>query len=240
MRGAGTLVAALPSTDVRVLLFGASGMVGQGVLRECLASPEVAEVLCVGRRKLDVAHPKLRQVVQADVTDLSSIRDELGSFAACFFPLGVSSAGMEEDEYRRLTYDLTMAIASQLALANPRMTFVYVSGAGTDSSGKGRSMWARVKGKTENDLLALFPNAYMFRPGLIRPMDGIVSRTPMYRRLYVVLSPFVALVSKVAPDSMNTTRTVGQAMLSVARHGFPKKVLAPKDINAAARRLPAA
>jgi uncharacterized protein YbjT (DUF2867 family) len=219
---------------MRVLLFGASGMVGQGVLRECLAAPDIKEVVCVNRRQLGQTHPKLAELVQDDVADLSAIAKALPKFDACFFPLGVSSAGMKEDEYRKVTHDLTLSIAKQLHAANPKMVFVYVSGAGTDSTEKGRSMWARVKGKTENDLLALFPNGYMFRPGVIRPLDGIRSRTALYNRLYVVLRPIVAVAAKVAPNSMNTTRTVGQAMLAVARGGFPKRVLDPKDINEAA------
>lgn len=209
-------------------------MVGQGVLRECLAAPDVVEVVCVNRRPLGQSHAKLAELVQDDVADLSALSKVLGKFDACFFPLGVSSAGMKEDAYRKVTHDLTLSIARQLHKANPDMAFVYVSGAGTDSTEKGRSMWARVKGETENALLALVPNAYMFRPGLIRPLDGIRSRTPMYNRFYVVLRPIVAVASKVAPDAMNTTRTVGQAMLAVARHGFPKRVLDPKDINRAA------
>ncbi|HJQ92944.1 MAG TPA: NAD(P)H-binding protein, partial [Candidatus Thermoplasmatota archaeon] len=219
---------------MRVLLFGASGMVGQGVLRECLAADDVEEVVCVGRRPLGQSHPKLAELVQDDVADLSAIAKALPKFDACFFPLGVSSAGMEEDEYRKVTHDLTLSVARRLHAANPEMTFVYVSGAGTDSTEKGRSMWARVKGKTENDLLALFPDAYMFRPGVIRPLDGIRSRTPLYNRLYVVLRPIVYVAGKIAPGSMLTTRSVGQAMLSVARHGFAKRVLEPKDINEAA------
>jgi uncharacterized protein YbjT (DUF2867 family) len=210
-------------------------MVGQGVLRECLASPDVGEVVCMGRRPLGQSHPKLAELVQDDVANLSAIAKALPNFDACFFPLGVSSAGMKEPAYRKVTYDLTLSIARQLDAANPAMTFVYVSGAGTDSTEKGRSMWARVKGKTENDLLALFPNAFMFRPGLIRPLDGIRSRTALYNRIYVVARPLVAIAAKVAPDSMNTTRTVGQAMIAVAKNGFPKRVLGPKDINEAAR-----
>ena len=219
---------------MRILLFGASGMVGQGVLRECLASPDVDEVVCVGRKPLGQSHAKLAELVQDDVADLSALAKSLPGFDACFFPLGVSSAGMKEAEYRKVTHDLTLSIARQLHKANPKMAFVYVSGAGTDATEKGRTMWARVKGKTENNLLALFPNAYMFRPGLIRPLDGIRSRTALYNRVYVVARPLVALIAKVAPDSMNTTRTVGQAMLAVARDGFPKRVLDPKDINEAA------
>jgi uncharacterized protein YbjT (DUF2867 family) len=219
---------------MRVLLFGASGMVGQGVLRECLAADDVAEVVCVVRKPLGQAHDKLVELVQDDVSDLSGLEPQLASFDACLFPLGVSSAGMKEAEYRSLTYDLTLSIAKQLQAAKAQMTFVYVSGVGTDSTEAGRSMWARVKGRTENDLLALLPNAYAFRPGVIRPLDGIKSRTAMYNRLYVVLRPFVYLAGKVAPASMLTTRSLGQGMLSVARHGFAKRVLEPADINRAA------
>jgi uncharacterized protein YbjT (DUF2867 family) len=220
---------------VRILLFGASGMVGQGVLREALAASDVEQVVCVGRHSLGRVHPKLREVVSDDVTDLSLLKGELAAFDACFFPLGTSSAGKSEEEYRKVTYDLTMAIARKLAAANPQMTFVYVSGVGTDSTEKGRSMWARVKGKTENDLLALFTNAYMCRPGIIRSMDGIKSRTALYRRFYVVLAPLVWLTAKVAPNAVVTTRSIGQAMINVARRGYPRRVLEPKDINEAAR-----
>jgi len=218
-----------------VLIFGASGMVGQGVLLECLRAADVEEVVCVVRKPLPQEHGKLVQLVQDDVADLSSLTArQLKAFDACYFPLGVSSAGMPEDEYRKLTYDLTLAVAKQLAKANPKLTFCYVSGAGTDSTEKGKAMWARVKGKTENDLLALFSNAYMFRPGVIRALDGIRSRTPLYRRLYVVLRPLVFVASKVAPRSTVTTRSIGQAMLAVTRKGYGKRVLDPADINAAA------
>jgi uncharacterized protein YbjT (DUF2867 family) len=206
-------------------------MVGQGALRECLAAPDVEQVVCVGRRPLGQLHAKLRELVTNDVTDLSSIADELGDYDACFFPLGTSSAGLGEAEYRKVTYDLTIAIARPLAAANPKMTFVYVSGAGTDSTENGKSMWARVKGKTENDLIASFPNGYALRPGMIRAMDGIKSRTALYRRLYYVLGPIVVLASKVAPNTIVTTRTMGQCMLNLVRHGYERRVLDPKDIN---------
>jgi len=218
---------------VRVLLFGASGMVGQGVLLECLRSPLVAEVVCVVRTPLAQSDPKFHQVIQSDVTDLSPLGD-LSTFAACFFPLGVSSAGMKEEAYRKVTHDLTLAVARPLAAANPSLTFVYVSGAGTDSTEAGKSMWARVKGKTENDLLALLPNAYMLRPGAIRALDGIRSRTALYRRLYVVVGPLLALAARVRPGSVVTTRTIGQAMLALANNGYPRRILEPKDIHAAA------
>ena len=218
---------------MRVLLFGATGMVGQGVLRECLLDPGVSEVVTIGRRPTGRLHAKLRDVVQADVTDFSADETRVSGFDACFFCLGVSSAGMKEGEYRRLTHDLTLAAARSLRRLNPRMTFVYVSGQGTDANG--RRMWARVKGETENGLLALgFKGAYMFRPGAIVPMDGIRSRTRLYRALYVALWPALQVMRRVAPSKVTTTRKVGRAMLNVARNGYPKPVLETKDINQAA------
>src|SRR5579863_720907 len=172
---------------MNVLLFGATGMVGQGVLRECLLDPEVERVLAIGRTSCGQQHKKLRELLRKDFSDYSGVENELTGFDACFFCLGVSSAGMTEEAYRRVTYDLTLAAAQVLAKLNPDMTFIYVSGAGTDSSEHGRTMWARVKGKTENDLLRLpFHAAYMFRPGVIRPLHGIRSRTKLYRLFYLL------------------------------------------------------
>ena len=172
---------------MKVILLGATGMVGQGVLRECLRDPEIAEVLAIGRSATGQQHAKLRETVREDLFDLSDLAATLPGYDACFFCLGVSSAGMKEEAYRRVTYDLTMAVARSLAQQNPGMTFLYLSGAGTDSSERGRSMWARVKGKTENDLLKLpFAAAYMLRPGYIQPMHGVRSKTGWYRALYAV------------------------------------------------------
>jgi uncharacterized protein YbjT (DUF2867 family) len=160
---------------MRVILFGTTGMVGQGVLRECLLDPRVEKVLSIGRSKSGERHPKLEE---ADISDFDSL--DLSAYDACFFCLGVSSAGMSEEDYRRVTYDLTLDVAKKIA--TPRMTFIYVSGAGTDSTERGRTMWARVKGATENALLKLpFKAAYMFRPGVIQPLHGISSRTTSYR-----------------------------------------------------------
>jgi len=217
---------------VKVILFGASGMVGAGVLRECLLDPTVEQVLSVGRRPLGRSDPKLRELCLPDVADLSGVEDRLGGYDACFFCLGVSSAGMSEAEYRRVTHDLTLSVAGTLARRNPSMTFVYVSGVGTDSSEKGRSMWARVKGQTENDLLRLpFKATFMFRPGIIRPKHGIRSRTRIYRVLYVVLLPVVLLAAAIVPNSITTTESVGRAMIRVARHGFATAWLYSRDIN---------
>ncbi|MCP2321906.1 uncharacterized protein YbjT (DUF2867 family) [Hamadaea flava] len=221
---------------MKVIVFGATGMVGQGVLRECLLAPDVDQVLTVGRRATARGHTKLRQVEVPDLTDLSAIADELGTYDACFFCLGVSSAGMKEADYRRVTYDLTMAAARPMAEHNPDATFVYVSGAGTDSTERGRTMWARVKGKTENDLFALPFHAYALRPGFIRPMHGETSRTRLYRVMYAIGRPIFALVPRIAPNSVTTTENMGRAMLTLARHGWPEQILDPQQINAAAGR----
>jgi hypothetical protein len=218
---------------VKVILFGASGMVGQGALRECLLDRDVESVLAIGRTALGQQDQKLREIVLEDLTGFDSIKEQLRGYDACLFCLGVSSAGMREADYRRVTYDLTMAAARTLASLNSGMTFIYVSGAGTDSSGGGRSMWARVKGETENALLGLsFKAAYMFRPGLIQPLHGIRSKTRIYRLLYAVLGPFIPLLMAMFPKYVTTTEQLGRAMIRVARQGFPKPVLESQDINA--------
>jgi uncharacterized protein YbjT (DUF2867 family) len=218
---------------MRVVLFGATGMVGQGVLRECLLDPAVTEVLTVGRSATGQRHAKLREVTHSDLADLAPIEGDLGEHDACFFCLGVSSTGMSEDAYRRITYDYTMAAARVFAAHNRDATFIYVTGAGTDSTERGRSMWARVKGKTENDVLALLPNAYMFRPGYIQPMHGIKSRTRLYRLMYVVAMPLYPVLRRLFPKSVTTTETIGRAMINIATRGAPTRVLDPSGINAA-------
>jgi uncharacterized protein YbjT (DUF2867 family) len=219
---------------MKVIILGATGMVGQGVLRECLLDHGVDGVLVVGRRETGQRHPKLREIVQRDLLDLSPIEGELSGYDACFFCLGVSSAGMKEDDYRKITYDLTMSVARTLARLDPDMTFVYVSGAGTDSSESGRSRWARVKGKTENDLLKLPFKAYMFRPGLIQPLHGITPKNRLYRALYAVFTPLFPVVRALMPTRVTTTETLGRAMIAVARSGAPADVLESPDINALA------
>jgi uncharacterized protein YbjT (DUF2867 family) len=217
---------------MNVILFGATGMVGQGVLRECLLDPDVHQVLSIVRTPSGQHDPKLRELVHADFFDYSTIEPQLTGFDACFFSLGVSSAGMSEEQYKHLTYDLTLAAATTLAKLNPAMTFLYVSGAGTDSTEHGRIMWARVKGKTENDLLKLlFRAAHMFRPGLIQPLHGIRSKTRVYQIFYNVLNPVFPLVKAAFPKSITTTEQIGRAMLQVTRNGFPKPILEAKDIN---------
>ncbi len=216
---------------MRVLLFGASGMIGQGVLRECLLAAEVDHVGAVVRRPLGISHPKLEEIQVADPGQLADVEARLSGYDACFFPLGTTSVGKTEAEYARVTYDLTVAAASTLArLGAGRLTFVYVSGAGTDSSETGPRMWARVKGRTENALLRLpFKAAYMLRPGIIQARHGIHSRTPLYRILYIVLWPVVALA--VAFGSATTTDRMGRAMLHLAREGYPRSVLGTREIN---------
>jgi uncharacterized protein YbjT (DUF2867 family) len=217
---------------VKVILFGATGMVGQGVLRECLLDSGVEQVLAIGRSATGQQHAKLQEIVQSDLFDLSSIEGRLAGFDACFFCLGVSAAGMSEQDYRRITYELTMSVAKTLARLNPAMTFIYVSGAGTDSAERSRMMWARVKGKTENDLLKMpFRAAYMFRPGYIQPLHGIRTKTRWYGALYAVMGPLYPIWKRLLPNYVTTTECVGRAMLNVARHGAPKRFLENQDIN---------
>jgi uncharacterized protein YbjT (DUF2867 family) len=218
---------------MKIILFGATGMVGQGVLRECLLDPAVTNVLAVGRSPTAQQHPNLREIVHDNFLDYSAIESGLAGFDACFFCLGVSSVGMNEERYRHLTYDITLAAAATLSRLNPGMVFIYVTGRGTDSSEQGPLMWARVKGKTENDLLKLpFKAAYMFRPAGIQPLHGIRSKTGWVQAIYVGASPLLTLLNRVAPKYMTTTEQVGRAMIKVARNGFPRPVLESEDINA--------
>ena len=218
---------------MKVILFGATGMVGRGALRECLLADDVTRVLAVGRSATGHRHAKVRDLVLPDVTDLTSVEGELAGYDACFFCLGVSAVGMSEARYTELTYDLTLDVARTLARLNPGMTFVYVSGQGTDSTERGRSMWARVKGRTENALLALpFRAAYLFRPGYIQPLHGIRSKTTLYRVAAAVIAPFVPLLRRFAPTAVTTTEQVGRAMLAVARQGYQRPHLETSDINA--------
>lgn len=217
---------------MKVILFGATGMVGQGVLRECLLDRRVETVLAIGRSSTGQHHEKLREIVRGDLLNLTPIEADLRGFDACFYCLGVSSVGMKEDLYRRLTYDLTLAVAGVLARLNPAMTFIYVSGAGTDTSERGRTRWARVKGATENELLRLpFKAACMFRPALIVPLHGIKSKTRLYRVLYTALGPLPPLLYRAFPKYVTTTEQVGRAMIEVARDGPPQRVLENRDIN---------
>jgi uncharacterized protein YbjT (DUF2867 family) len=222
---------------ISAIITGATGMVGKGVLLECLQNESVAKVLVLNRRPLGMQHPKLREVIHPNFYDLSAIEADLRGYNACYFCLGTSAYRMKEEDYRRITFDLTLHVANTLLRLNPGITFCYVSGQGTDSSEKGRLMWARVKGKTENTLLAMpFQGAYMFRPGFIQPLDGIQSSTPLYNRIYKVISPLFPLIKAVFPAGVTTTRAVGKAMIAVVQHGSPQRVLETADINRLAER----
>jgi uncharacterized protein YbjT (DUF2867 family) len=218
-----------------ILIFGATGMVGQGVLRECLEARDVTRVVAVGRTPTGITHERLSEIVTPDLMDLDSHRDRLAPFDACFFCLGVSSVGMTEADYTRVTYDLTMSVAQFLLRENSGMIFTYVSGSGTDSTGAGKLMWARVKGRTENALIALgFKGAYMFRPGVIQPMHSVRSKTTAYRLTYALATPLFGILRRFWPRSIVTSVEVGLAMLGVARHGYARAILEVPDIQDAA------
>jgi len=219
----------------KVIITGASGMVGKGVLLECLDHPKIDSILVLGRTSTGIKHPKLIELLHTDFTDYTEVREKLRGYDACYFCLGVSAGGMKEPDYRKITYDYTLTLGKTLFELNPDITFIYVSGQGTDSTEKGRMMWARVKGKTENDLLALgFKHAFMFRPGIILPLRGIKSKTPSYQFFYTYLGWLFKLVKVLSPDSVNDTTQIGLAMINATLYGFDKKVIGPKDINALA------
>jgi uncharacterized protein YbjT (DUF2867 family) len=221
------------SIKVRAIVTGATGMVGEGVLHECLLHPEVEAVLVINRKPCGVSHPKLKEIIHFDFFDLMAIESQLTGYNACFFCLGVSSIGMKEPEYTRISYMLTMNVAGTLCRLNPGMTFCYVSGAGTDGTEKGRIMWARVKGKTENDLAKLpFKATYAFRPAFMLPTKGLKNALSFYKYvnwLYPVVHPLF-------PGSFGTLRELGLAMINCVRFGEEKRVLDSKDIAALAMK----
>jgi len=217
---------------VNVLIFGATGMVGQGALRECLLDPEVGRVLSVGRRATGLRHPKLQELVVSDLLDYGAVQKQLAGYDACFFCLGISSVGMREADYRRVTYDITLAAAKLLVRLNPQMSFIYVSGAGTDSTERGSSMWARVKGETENALMRLpFKAAYMFRPGYIQPIGDVQSKTGWVQTAYDIARPLYPMMNRLLPNNSTTTSNLGRAMIQVAAAGYSKHVLYSADFN---------
>jgi uncharacterized protein YbjT (DUF2867 family) len=217
---------------MNVLLFGATGMIGQAVLRECLRDGAVSRVIIVGRRPTGVNDAKLIDIVEADITHLAPHESLLRDVDACLFCLGVTALGLSEAEYSRSTYDLTLAVARQLVRINLHMTFIYVSGAGTDSTERGRVMWARVKGRTENALLAAgFHSAYMFRPGAVIPLHGIRSRTSWYNAVYAIVRPLAGPLTRLAPRFVTTSDRLARAMLAVARDGYSSPILESLDIN---------
>ena len=212
---------------INAIITGTTGMVGEGVLYECLLHPDVESVLVINRTPCGIKHEKLKEIIHKDFLDLSSIEDQLKEYNACYFCAGISSMGKSEEQYKRITYDLTLNFANTLLRSNPDMTFCYVSGVGTDSTEKGRSMWARVKGKTENDLMKLqFKAAYMFRPGYIQPTKGLKNAYNAYK----IFVPFYPILKKLFPKYVTTLREIGLAMINVTLYGSDKKILECRDI----------
>jgi uncharacterized protein YbjT (DUF2867 family) len=214
---------------MKVIIFGATGMIGQGALRESLLAEDVEQVLAVVRRPTGVRHPKLKEVTAADFADLTPIEDELRGYDACFYCLGVSSVGLGEAEYTRISYDYPVAAARLLVGLNPEMTFLYVSGAGTNPDG--RAMWARVKGRAEQEIIKTFPNGYAIRPAFVQPTHGATSRTGLYRALYTVTGPLMPLLGRVVPKWVTSTDRLGRAMLRAARTGLPARVVENADLR---------
>ena len=218
-----------PNSKISIIITGATGMVGEGVLNECLEHNEVERVLVINRKSCGITHQKLKEIIHADFYDISPVKNQLVDYNACFFCLGVSSVGMKEPEYFRLTHTLTMHVAQTLSTLNPAMTFCYISGVGTDSTEKGRMMWARVKGKTENDLMKLpFKQVYNFRPGVLQPTKGLKNTLPYYK-YFTWLLP---IIRTIAPKYICTLKELGMAMINSATKGYEKQILEVKDILA--------
>lgn len=221
---------------MKIIIYGASGMVGKGILYECLNTPDVEQIIVVVRKSLQIQHQKLQEIVTNDLANDPTL-DKIHDIDGCFYCLGVSSAGMSEAEYTALTYDLTINVARKLLNQNPSLTFTYVSGGGTDNTEQGKTMWARVKGKTENHLQQMpFKGAYSFRPMMILAPKGIESKTTSYRWMYKVFYPFFPLVKKLAPNSISTTSDIAKAMLNCVRNGYKKNILEVEDINQLAKK----
>ena len=216
---------------MKVIVTGATGMIGKGVLLECLDHNDVTEVLSIGRRSLDMYHPKLKELIHKDFSEFESVKNSLNGYDACYHCMGVSSAGMKEANYTHFTYNYSMSLANALYSLSPSMTFIYVSGQGTDSSEKGRTMWARVKGKTENDLLKMgFKHVFLFRPGAIIPLKGIEASSKLYRRLIKSLGWLLKIIKTIAPNSIVNTTQIGLAMINATKNGYESPMVNPKDI----------
>lgn len=216
---------------MKVIITGATGMVGKGILLECLDHQDIIEVLTISRKSAGIDHPKLKELIHQDFSEFASVSDQLKGYDACYASMGVSAASMSKEQYKLMTYDFTLALAKELYSLNPQMTFNYVSGQGTDSTEKGRSRWARVKGKTENDILKLgFKRAYMFRPGAIIPLRGIEASSKIYRVLINNLKWLIKLIKKLMPNYIVDTTQIGLAMIHSAQRGYDKKILDPIDI----------
>jgi hypothetical protein len=223
----------LMTDKIRVIITGVTGMVGEGVLHECLSHPDIEQILVINRKPCGVIHPKLQEIIHSDFFDVSSIENQLTGYNACFFCLGVSSVGLSETEYFKLTYTLTMNFAETLARLNPDMTFCYISGKSTDSTEKGKLAWARIKGKTENDLMKLpFKKVYNFRPGFIKPMEGAKNTLKAYK----FLGWLYPLLRRFTPNSVSTLQEIGRAMIHSVTKGYEKPVLEIPDIIALSRR----
>jgi uncharacterized protein YbjT (DUF2867 family) len=220
----------------QAIIFGATGMVGQSVLHACLESKDITSVLVVTRQSCQMTHPKLKEIIHADLYDLSDIEKELTGYSACFFCVGMSASQLKEQEYHQVTYSLTISVAEVLLKVTSDFSFCYISAQGADSSEKGNIMWARVKGKTENKLLSMpFKDAYMFRPGFIQPMRGIKSKTRLYNIIYAVLSPFYVIL-KNFKGSFTNTDILGRAFVHAVVYGYSKKHVEIRDINTLGER----
>lgn len=215
---------------MKIIIYGASGMVGRGVLLQSLNAADVEKVVIVVRKSLGIQHDKLIEIITSDLNQTEYL-EPIQNFDACFYCLGISAAGLTEAQYQAVNYDLTIQVANTLVQTNPNMTFVYISGAGTDSTEQGKIMWARVKGKTENALKDMhFKSAYSFRPAVIQPLDGIESQTTSYRIFYKIAKPFFPIIKYLMPNAILTTQSLSDAMLNAARVGYDKPILEVKDI----------
>lgn len=216
---------------MKVIITGATGMIGRGVLLECLVNNEVTKILVIGRQSVNMTHAKLEEQLVSDFTNFEPYKSSLSDYDACYYCLGISAAGLDEAAYTKITYDYTLNLAHVLLDLNSQFTFIYVSGEGTDSSEKSRMMWARVKGKTENDLLGLgFKQSYMYRPGMIIPLNGIKSRTKLYQFMYDYFMWLVKLIKLIAPNSVVNTTQIGQSMINVTKSGYDKSIIYPRDM----------
>ncbi|NMM47776.1 NAD-dependent epimerase/dehydratase family protein [Marinigracilibium pacificum] len=216
---------------MKVIITGASGMVGKGVLLECIEDEDIDKILLIGRSVIEINHPKVEYLIHKDFNDFSSLTDKIAGYDACFMCMGISAAGLTEEEYTEITYNYTLSLTTTLFKLNPQMTITYVSGQGTDSTEKGRVMWARVKGKTENTLLNIgFKGAYMYRPGAIIPLKGIKSRTKMYQFMYDYFLWLIKIIKKMSPNSIVNTTQMGKSMIYIAKTGYSEKILNPVDI----------
>ena len=216
---------------MKAIITGSTGMIGKGLLLECLDDQRIEEVLVINRSPVKIQHPKLREIIHPDFFDLSTLKNDLLEYDICYFCLGISAAGMKKEDYTRITYSLTLSFARSLLDINPEIVFCYISGAGTDSSEQGRQMWARVKGRTENNLLKLpFKSVYMLRPGFIQPKKGIRSRTPLYNVIYVILWPFYPLLKGMKKYVTSTDR-LGRAMIRLGSEGWRNQILEQIDLN---------